>query len=246
MTGLTTHKADWKGNFLVVDQQTLNDLGGKADELLAASGDREAFAQSMREAVYRAHAEALQNYKTDGAKFYRMNQGVMFRELFTGKTTFAEYKDAVGDFGPKFLTPIPDAERDRIAEYGAKSLLEEYKTGRMCSGVGAGPPPKDETLVKAVTNPQLGPDAQTWKDGWSWASAWGAKKWGAILLYVDPRPKSDYVYVRYDPARLDSGIDHAAPRAELEAEAGAALSATDLEARLLPRPSITPGDPRTR
>ena len=79
MTGLTTHKADWKGNFLVVDQQTLNDLGGKADELLAASGDREAFAQSMREAVYRAHAEALQNYKTDGAKLYRMNQGVMFR-----------------------------------------------------------------------------------------------------------------------------------------------------------------------
>ena len=120
MTGLTTHKADWKGNFLVVDQQTLNDLGGKADEFLAASGDREAFAQSLREAVYRAHAEALQNYKTDGAKFYRMNQGVMFRELFTGKTTFAEYKDAAADFGPKFLTPIPDAERDRIAEYGAK------------------------------------------------------------------------------------------------------------------------------
>ena len=170
----------------------------------------------------------------------------MLRELFSGKTTFAEYKDAVGDFGPKFLTPIPDAERDRIAEYGAKSVLEEYKTGRMCSGVGAGSPPKDETLVKAVTNPQLGPDAQTWKDGWSWASAWGAKKWGAILLYVDPRPKSDYVYVRYDPARLDSGIDHAAPRAELEAEAGAALSATNLEARLLPRHSITPGDPRTR
>ena len=63
MTGLTTHKADWKGNFLVVDQQTLNDLGGKADEFLAASGDREAFAQSLREAVYRAHAEALQNYE---------------------------------------------------------------------------------------------------------------------------------------------------------------------------------------
>ena len=85
MTGLTTHKADWKGNFLVVDQQTLNDLGGKADEFLAVSDheamaviafrsvgcgeellrrNREAFAQSMREAVYRAHAEALQNYKT--------------------------------------------------------------------------------------------------------------------------------------------------------------------------------------
>ena len=40
---------------------------------------REVFAQSMREAVSRAHAEALQNYKTDGAKLYRMNQGVMFR-----------------------------------------------------------------------------------------------------------------------------------------------------------------------
>ena len=90
MTGLTTHKADWKGNFLVVDQQTLNDLGGKADEFLAASGDREAFAQSLREAVYRAHAEALQNYKTDGAKFYRMNQGVMFRhgwQVFPARCT---------------------------------------------------------------------------------------------------------------------------------------------------------------
>ena len=44
----------------------------------------------------------------------------MLRELFTGKTTFEEYKDAAGDFGSNFLTPIPDAERDRIAEYGAK------------------------------------------------------------------------------------------------------------------------------
>ena len=79
MAGFTTHKADWKRNYLVVDQQTLEDLGRKADELLAASGDREAFAQSMREAVCRAHAEALQKYKTDGAKLSRMNQGVMFR-----------------------------------------------------------------------------------------------------------------------------------------------------------------------
>ena len=44
----------------------------------------------------------------------------MLRELFTGKTTFEEYNDAAGDFGSNFLTPIPDAERDRIAEYGAK------------------------------------------------------------------------------------------------------------------------------
>ena len=137
----------------------------------------------------------------------------MLRELFTGTMTFAEYSVT------PVLTPIPDAERDRIAEYDAQSVLEGYKTGRLSSGESAGAPPRDEALAKAVTNPQLGPDAQSWKDGWSWASAWGAAKWGAVLLWVDPRAKSDYVYVRYDPARLDSGIDDAAPRAELEAEA---------------------------
>ena len=49
-------EVDWKGNFLVVDQRMLEDLGGKADALLAATGDRDAFARSMREAVYNYEA----------------------------------------------------------------------------------------------------------------------------------------------------------------------------------------------
>ena len=96
----------------------------------------------------------------------------MLRELFTGTMTFAEYSVT------PVLTPIPDAERDRIAEYDAQSVLEGYKTGRLSSGESAGAPPRDEALAKAVTNPQLGPDAQAWKDGWTWASDWGAEEWG--------------------------------------------------------------------
>ena len=34
VTGLETHKADWKGSFLVVDQRTLDELGGRADAAL--------------------------------------------------------------------------------------------------------------------------------------------------------------------------------------------------------------------
>ena len=80
-------------------------------------------------------------------------------------------------------------------------MLENFRTGRWCSGTSAGAPPADPAVVKVCVNPQHGSDAVTWQGGWTWAQEWGAQKWDEALVYVDPRSKSSYVYVRYDPTQ---------------------------------------------
>ena len=73
-----------------------------------------------------------------------------------------------------FLQPVPEHERDRIAKYSVKGMLEDFKTGHWCSGKSAGAPPADPAVVKVCVNPQHGTDAVTWQDGWAWAREWGA------------------------------------------------------------------------
>ena len=52
-----------------------------------------------------------------------MNQGVMFRELFTGKTTFAEYKDAAADV-KAVIDAYPQAGQEKV-DLGGWSYTED-------------------------------------------------------------------------------------------------------------------------